>query len=103
MVTIMKGDAPQVVSDFYLHFWDWRQEQAYLERKRFEAQREREDKAERQQMEAETDAAWQKVWEDINKDAFRLNFSDIDIMIVWKLGLATWEASKKFNAKFPHE
>jgi hypothetical protein len=36
-------------------------------------------------------------------DSFKRNLTDIDIMVIWRLGLASWDAAKNYGAKFPHE
>lgn len=46
---------------------------------------------------------WTQVHEGIDKDAADRNLTDVDVFVIWNLGLAAWEASRKFGAKFPHE
>ena len=46
---------------------------------------------------------WEKLHEGIDKDAADRNLTDVDVFVIWRLGLAAWEAAKKFKATFPHE
>ncbi len=50
-----------------------------------------------------TDNEWEKIHEVINKDAADRNLTDVDVFVIWRLGLAAWETSRKYGAKFPHE
>jgi len=98
-----------------------RQEQAYRDEIRAEEdlhQERKEEKALSEDMHnpgiedlvsepsSELETEWEPrkmVHEGIDKDAADRNLTDVDVFVIWNLGLAAWEASRKFGAKFPHE
>lgn len=49
------------------------------------------------------DIAWEKLHNDIDKDAEKARMSDVDASVAWQLGLDLWKRLKKMNVRFVHE
>ena len=101
---------------FYLRRPDWRQEAAYWAEIQAEEDLAKERKEEEMnansnyppgvtgsEPEIAGNDTWEKIHEGIDKDASDRGLTDVDVFVIWKLGLAVWEASKEFGAKFNHE
>lgn len=49
------------------------------------------------------DAGWEALHENIDKDATREGWTDVDAQVAWWLGVEAFKATKKLGAQFHHD